>query len=979
MERMSLSDSKGAEMAALPPAELVGLYRDANKLIDLGRLDEAEALHREVLARDAGFAGSLRGLAQIARRRGDSQAALLNFRAAAAIDPNDLDSRCNVANELIGLGQLDEAEALHREVLARDAAFAGSMRGLAHIDRQRGDNQAALEKFLAAAALVPMDLTSRSHAAEELISLGRLEEAEALHREVLARDAAFAGSLRGLARIARQRGDNQAAVEHFRSAARSLPGDFGAMRDFAQALRIAEELDEAEKLLNGLLLEDTHKERVFIELAQCAHQRGDRESVFRFLKLGEAAKTQDILGRIMLAREFLTHAWAADAERIFAESLGDEQYSYEALIGLGNVARRRGNRGTALAFFRSAAAIRPIVSTARVDIAIELRDAGEFVEAKKCLEEILAEAPANAAVWLQLGYLYRMTGDRNKAREVFRKVVEMNPGDTRPLLEVATEEFHLGNLDGAQALLKSAHAIQPNSSEVFFRLGEEARIANQPRHALDLFRRAAKTSHKNFWPSLNVARCLAELGRSDECFLELEQFTKKWGRPEEYFIIYSELKRQMGDLLGARAIAAEGKAEYPTSSSSWRALVMLEADLGAHERAQEALNSFSGTTPSDLLNFHQAAGYLAILRHQYGQARRHFSEMLAIRDCEAGYHYRAAQMALLELDLPAVPPHLNRIAQLSQSENQLRGISTRSSQSFLGQLLMEFLLDAAALSRLKEARTKEPQIRLDAIRDVVESYPHYTPAAMSLVTELRIQEKFIFSKESKKDLYSIPLNIVQYWDSPDVPKDIIEISNSWINLNGEYKYIRFSKETAHAYLKIKGMTDVAAALVRANEPAMQADVFRLAYLFQEGGFYADADDRCLVPLSEWVQGGEALVLYQEDIGSIGNNFIGARPANPVIGLALRNVVAAINRGDSDLVWLLSGPGLLTRALATHLSESPGEWQSKMKSIRVLDRHELLASVAIHCLANYKHTALHWSKSDQGSRKKPLSKTTAIQS
>ncbi|WP_294532352.1 hypothetical protein, partial [uncultured Rhodoblastus sp.] len=76
-----MSDSKGAEMAALPPAELVGLYRDANKLIDLGRLDEAEALHREVLARDAGFAGSLRGLAQIARRRGDSQAALLNFRA----------------------------------------------------------------------------------------------------------------------------------------------------------------------------------------------------------------------------------------------------------------------------------------------------------------------------------------------------------------------------------------------------------------------------------------------------------------------------------------------------------------------------------------------------------------------------------------------------------------------------------------------------------------------------------------------------------------------------------------------------------------------------------------------------------------------------------------------------------------------------------------------------------------------------------
>ena len=30
---------------------------------------------------------------------------------------------------------------------------------------------------------------------------------------------------------------------------------------------------------------------------------------------------------------------------------------------------------------------------------------------------------------------------------------------------------------------------------------------------------------------------------------------------------------------------------------------------------------------------------------------------------------------------------------------------------------------------------------------------------------------------------------------------------------------------------------------------MKADIFRLALLFARGGYYVDADDRCLVPIS----------------------------------------------------------------------------------------------------------------------------------
>ena len=142
---------------------------------------------------------------------------------------------------------------------------------------------------------------------------------------------------------------------------------------------------------------------------------------------------------------------------------------------------------------------------------------------------------------------------------------------------------------------------------------------------------------------------------------------------------------------------------------------------------------------------------------------------------------------------------------------------------------------------------------------------------------------------------------------------------------------------------------------------MKADLFRLAWLFGEGGVYADADDRCLRPLAAFVPAHADFVLYQEEYGTLGNNFIAVAPFHPVIGLALGLAVTAINRGDDDLLWLATGPGLMTRAVAHTLATScllPREWLARTA---VLQRHELAQGVAVHCAAAYKNTRRYWGR------------------
>jgi hypothetical protein len=154
---------------------------------------------------------------------------------------------------------------------------------------------------------------------------------------------------------------------------------------------------------------------------------------------------------------------------------------------------------------------------------------------------------------------------------------------------------------------------------------------------------------------------------------------------------------------------------------------------------------------------------------------------------------------------------------------------------------------------------------------------------------------------------------------------------------------------------------------------MKADLFRLALLRHEGGFYVDADDRGLQRLADIDPGDCDLVLYQEDFGTVGNNFIGAVPRHPVISAALQAAMEAILRGDSDLLWLATGPGLLTRRLAGYLAGG-----GRSDRLRVFDRHELHRAVAMHCASSYKQAGRHWVQQNFGRRRSGELRVAAAQ-
>ena len=146
----------------------------------------------------------------------------------------------------------------------------------------------------------------------------------------------------------------------------------------------------------------------------------------------------------------------------------------------------------------------------------------------------------------------------------------------------------------------------------------------------------------------------------------------------------------------------------------------------------------------------------------------------------------------------------------------------------------------------------------------------------------------------------IPSTIAQYWNTPELPDELVRLRATWQEHNPESACRLFDDAAARSFLERDYAPEVLRAYERAREPAKKADLFRLAYLFAEGGYWVDADDRCGAPLATVVPPHARLALFQEEYGTVGNNFIGVVPGHPVIALALDLAVEAIGRGDQEI-------------------------------------------------------------------------------
>ena len=206
--------------------------------------------------------------------------------------------------------------------------------------------------------------------------------------------------------------------------------------------------------------------------------------------------------------------------------------------------------------------------------------------------------------------------------------------------------------------------------------------------------------------------------------------------------------------------------------------------------------------------------------------------------------------------------------------------------------------------------------RLKYLAEIQDSNPSYFGSALYLINELREQKVFgsLASSKNMKTEAPIPQTIVQYWDKPNPPSIISEVMDSWKEMNPGYTHKVFSRNSAYYFIKYNYGMESARAFESCIHPAMQADLFRLAYLNKEGGFYADADDMAAKSVEPLRVRRPELILKYGDFGCIGNNFIGAVKNNRIIKYSFQKGLENLGTYFNEGPWFKLGPGHLTTCI-----------------------------------------------------------------
>ncbi len=254
-----------------------------------GRLEEAAVAYREALALAPGHAEALHLLGVSAHQAGRSEEAARHIEAAVRAGPETTHQHNNLGEAYRALGRHGDAVRCYRRALELDAGNAGALANLGLALEAEGDAAGAVE-HLERALAVEDDPQVRWDLARTLERAGRLEEALAAYRDLLARDPDLHPARLRVGQVLLGLARHDEAVEAFEALAARHPGELRPALGAAQALHGLSRFAEAAERARDALRAAPHDGRACTVLGLALFEQGLLEEASEAF-LGETRAT----------------------------------------------------------------------------------------------------------------------------------------------------------------------------------------------------------------------------------------------------------------------------------------------------------------------------------------------------------------------------------------------------------------------------------------------------------------------------------------------------------------------------------------------------------------------------------------------------------------------------------------------------------------------------------------------------------------
>jgi protein O-GlcNAc transferase len=318
---------------------------------------------------------------------------------------------------------------------------------------------------------------------------GRLPQAEACYRRVLAAQSDHADALHLLGLMSHQVGRHDIAVDLITQAIRRNATSPVYFSNVGSALQHLGRIDEA-----------------VAAYRQAIHLKPD------------FAEAHCNLSGALLGQGKLHEAAAAGREAIrINPDLA------EAHANLGKALREGGELDKAVAAFLQAIRIRADFAEAHSNLGTALDAQGKLVEAVAAFREAIRVKPNFAEAFCNLGNSLRRQGKLDEAVAACREAIRINPGFAQAHANLGNLLRETGELDAAIAACSTAIRINPMLAGAHCNLGAALYDQGKPDEAVPAYGRALSLQPGNADALLNLVVALTDLGRLDEALACYEQ------------------------------------------------------------------------------------------------------------------------------------------------------------------------------------------------------------------------------------------------------------------------------------------------------------------------------------------------------------------------------------------------------------------------------------------------------------------------
>ena len=214
--------------------------------------------------------------------------------------------------------------------------------------------------------------------------------------------------------------------------------------------------------------------------------------------------------------------------------------------------------------------------------------------------------------------------------------------------------------------------------------------------------------------------------------------------------------------------------------------------------------------------------------------------------------------------------------------------------------------------------------------------------------------------------------IMQFWDKKNIPHEVQQLMHGVQKHNPDWCHVIFDEEGALLFIEKYYPEEVKTAFLMCKVPAMKADLFRYAYLYNEGGFYLDADVTCHSSLNNLLKGNVSALFFRRQ-NRVANDAIFVPARFDIIKLALDLAVSNVLSKVSNDIWSVTGPGVLREAVQSTL-ELPKQYTRKLQNsfevkhkdylVRIVPVSQMKKSLAYKWEMEYKEEHGHWSEIQQ---------------